>query len=201
MLRVVAIVAVLAAFGAALYFGGDTLEAWETPEPSHASLPAPETKRKAKPKRPAKKAARPAPKPARRAKPRKRAWLIELNALCRQTRVELEEVPTPSGLSEIAPYLREVGRLNRRWNKQGVATLRRGGNARAASELDELFGRDEAAMQAMLTMAEKGQYQQLGAYARTLVPLARAENRMLKKLGAVDCTVAPGESRLYEPPA
>jgi hypothetical protein len=201
MLRVVAIVAVLAAFGAALYFGGDTLEAWETPEPSQASLPAPQTKRKAKPKRPAKKAARPAPKPARPAKPRKHAWLIELNALCRQTRVELEEVPSPSGLSEVAPYLREVGRLNRRWNKQGVAILRRGGNAAAASELRELFGRDEAAMQTMLTMAEKGQYQQLGAYAQTLVPLAKAENRMLKKLGAVDCTVSPGEYRLYEPPA
>jgi hypothetical protein len=194
MLRVVAIVAVLGAFGAALYFGGDTLEAWETPEPSQASLPAPQTKRKAKPKRPA-------PKPARPAKPRKHAWLIELNALCRQTRVELEEVPSPSGLSEVAPYLREVGRLNRRWNKQGVAILRRGGNAAAASELRELFGRDEAAMQTMLTMAEKGQYQQLGAYAQTLVPLAKAENRMLKKLGAVDCTVSPGEYRLYEPPA
>ena len=201
MLRVVAIVAVLGAFGAALYFGGDTLEAWETPEPSQASLPAPDTKRKAKPKRPAKKAARPAPKPARPAKPRKPAWLIELNALCRQTRVELEEVPSPSGLSEVAPYLREVGRLNRRWNKQGVAILRRGGNAAAASELRELFGRDEAAVQTMLTMAEKGQYQQLGAYAQTLVPLAKAENRMLKKLGAVDCTVSPGEYRLYEPPA
>ena len=47
MLRFVAIVAVLGAFVAALYFSGDALEAWESPEPSKASLPAPETKRKA----------------------------------------------------------------------------------------------------------------------------------------------------------
>ena len=198
MLRVFAIVAVLGAFGAALYFGGDTLEAWESPEPSQASLPAPETKRKAKPKR----HAQPAKKPARRAaKPRKPAWLIELNALCRQSRVELEEVPSPEDLSEVAPYLREAGRLNRRWNDQGIAILRGGGNAAAANELRELFDRDEAAVQTMVTMAEKGQYQQLVTYARSLVPLARAENRKLKKLGAVDCTVSPNEYRLYEPPA
>jgi hypothetical protein len=205
MLRLVAIVAVLGAFGAALYFGGDTLEAWETPEPSQASLPAPETKRKSKPKRraqPAKNASRRAPKPARRAsKPRKRAWLIELNALCRQSRIELEEVPSPSGLSEVAPYLREAGRLNRQWNEQGIAILRRGGNAAAANELRELFDRDEAAVQTMLTMAEKGQYQQLATYAQSLVRLARAENRVLKKLGAADCTVSPDEFRLYEPAA
>ena len=89
MLRFVAIVAVLVAFFAALYFSGDALEAWESPESSKASLPASETRRKAKPKRRAKsapKAARPA------ASPRKPTWLRELNALCRSGRVELEEI-------------------------------------------------------------------------------------------------------------
>jgi hypothetical protein len=195
MIRIFAIVAVLAAFGGALYLSGDYLKTWESPEPPANAAPAPPSKKKSKVK-----PAHPARKAKRKSR-RKNAWLVELNALCRQTRVELEEVPTPSGLSEVAPYLREVGRLNRRWNKQGVAILRRGGKAAAASELRELFGRDEAAVQTMLTMAEKGQYQQLGAYAQTLVPLAKAENRMLKKLGAVDCTVSPGEYRLYEPPA
>jgi len=195
MLRFVAIVAVLSAFGAALYFSGDALEAWESPEPSKASLPAPEPKRKAKPKRPARPAAKTkADRPA--ATPRKPAWLIELNSLCRHGRIELEAIQRPSQLSGIVPYLRQAGRLNRRLNDRALGIVRRSGNAARANQLHELFDRDEAAVQRMLTLAEKGQYQQLARFAQSLVPLARAENRMLMRLGAVDCTVSPDEYRL-----
>jgi hypothetical protein len=195
MLRFVAIVAVLSAFGAALYFSGVALEAWESPEPSRASLPAPETKRKAKPMRPAPratktKAARPA------ATPRKPAWLMDLNALCRRGRVELEEIPRPSQLSGIVTYLRQARELNKRLNDQGVELVRRGGNMTTANQLRKLFDQDEAAVQSMLTLAQKGQYQRLARLAQSLVPLARAENRMLARLGAVDCTLAPDEFQL-----
>lgn len=197
MLRFVAIVAVIGAFGGALYFSGDALEAWESPEPSKASLPAPETKRKAKPK--AKRHARPATKAkaARAAaKARKPAWLIELNSLCRHSRIELEEIPRPSQLSGIVPYLRQAGRLNRGLNDRALAIVRRSGDPTVANQLRKLFDRDEAAVQRMLTLAEQGQYQQLARFARSLVPLARAENRMLMRLGAVDCTLAPDEFQL-----
>ena len=195
MLRFVAVVAVLGAFAAALYFSGHALEAWESPEPSKASLPAPETKRKAKPKRQARPATK--TKPARpAATPRRPAWLIELNSLCRHSRIELEAVPRPSQLSGIVPYLRQAGRLNRRLNDRALALVRRSGNATVANQFHELFDRDEAAVQRMLTLAEKGQYQQLARFAQSLVPLAQAENRMLMRLGAVDCTVLPDEYRL-----
>jgi hypothetical protein len=194
MFRFVAIVAVLGAFGAALYFSGDALEAWESPEPSKASLPAPVAKKKAKPKRHAK----PTKKAAARhvATPRKAAWLIELNALCRHGRAELEAIPRPSAPAEVVPYLRQAVRLNSRLNDQGVALVERGGNAAAANQLRELFDRDEAAIQSMLTLAEKGQYQRLARLARSLVPLAREENRLLARLGAVDCTLASDEFQL-----
>jgi hypothetical protein len=193
MLRFVAILAVLGAFGAALFLSGDALEAWESPEPSKASLPAPEAKRKAKPKRHAKpktKAARPA------ATPSKPAWLMELNALCRRGRVELEEIPRPSAPADIVTYLRQARELNMRLNDQGVELVRRGGNMIAANQLRKLFDQDEAAVQSMLTLAQKGQYQRLARLARSLVPLARAENRMLSRLGAGDCTLAPDEFQL-----
>ena len=197
MMRFVAIVAVIGAFVAALYFSGDALEAWESPEPSKASLPAPETKRKAKAK--PKRHARPATKTkAARpdATPRTPAWLIELNSLCRHGRIELEAIPRPSQLSGVVPYLRQAGRLNRRLNDRALALLRRSGNARVANQFQELFDRDEAAVQRMLTLAEQGRYQQLARFAQSLVPLAQAENRMLMRLGAVDCTVFPDEYRL-----
>ena len=124
------------------------------------------------------------------------AWLIELNSLCRHGRIELEAISRPSQLSGIVPYLRQAGRLNRRLNDRGLALVRRSGNATVANQLQELFDRDEAAVQRMLTLAEKGQYQQLARFAQSLVPLARAENRMLMRLGAVDCTVLPDDYRL-----
>ena len=194
-MRFIAIVAVLGAFGAALYFSGDALEAWESPEPTRASFPAPEMKRKAKLKRHARpatktKAARPA------TTPRKPAWLSELNSLCRHSRIELEAIPRASQLSGIVPYLRQAGRLNSRLNDRALALVRRSGNARVANQFHELFDRDEAAVQRMLTLAEKGRYQQLARFAQSLVPLARAENRMLMRLGAVDCTVLPDDYRL-----
>jgi hypothetical protein len=108
----------------------------------------------------------------------------------------LEAIPRPSQLAGIVPYLRQAGRLNRRLNDQGLALVRRSGNATVANQLNELFDRDEAAVQRMLTLAEKGRYQQLARFAQSLVPLARAENRLLRRLGAVDCTVSPDDYRL-----
>src|SRR5262245_17352034 len=200
MFRLFAIVVVLGAFGAALYFSGDALEAWESPEPSQASQPAPVTK-KAKRHRGARTTkdpkARPKPKPTHPAKPAKRAWLAELNALCRDGRDELAQIPRPSTPAEIATYLRDAQEVNTLLNDEAVEIVRRGGDTATANQFRRLFDRDEAAVQKMLTLAERGEYTRLvRRFARSLVPLARAENRMLARLGAADCTLAADDFRL-----
>lgn len=211
MFRFVAVLVVIAAFGAALYFSGDALEAWESPKaPAEAAPATPAPKKKAaEPKRRAQPASKPAPK--RRAQPAskpvshpqpvtkspaKPAWLVELNALCRRGKRQIEEIPPPSGLTDTVRYLRQSARLNNRLNRQGLALVQRSGNAKVTSQLSTLFERDQAAMQQMLTFAENGQYQQLGRYARSLIPLAKSENKVLAKIGATDCTLSPDDARL-----
>jgi hypothetical protein len=200
MFRFFAVALVIGAFGAALYFSGDALEAWESPQPSKASVRAPAAKKKAKAK--SKRAAQPAkeptrrPEPTRPAKPAKRAWLADLNALCRDGRDELAQIPRPSSPADVATYLGDAQEVNRLLNDEAVEIVRRAGDTATATQLRRLFDRDEAAMQKMLTLAEDGQYVRLVRFARSLVPLARAENRMLAKLGAVDCTLASDEFKL-----
>ena len=108
----------------------------------------------------------------------------------------MEEIPRPSQLSGVVPYLRQAGRLNKPAERPGTRARSSGGNTTVANQFHKLFDQDEAAVQRMLTLAEKGQYQQLARFAQSLVPLARAENRMLMRLGAVDCTLSPDEYQL-----
>jgi hypothetical protein len=211
MFRFVAVLLVIAAFGGALYFSGDALEAWESPKPSAEAMPAsPAPKKKAaEPKPHAQPTSKPAPKqraqsaskPPSHPQPATKAlarptWLVELNALCRQGKRQIEEIPQPTGLQDTVRYLRQSARLNSRLNRQGLALVQRSGNAKITSQLSALFDRDEAAMQHLLTLAENGQYQELGRYARSLIPLAKSENGVMAKIGATDCTLSPDDARL-----
>jgi hypothetical protein len=211
MFRFVAVLFVVAAFGAALYFSGDALEAWESPKAPAEAAPAAQTPKKkaAEPKRPAqpaskatpKRHAQPASKPVSHPQPVTKApanptWLVELNSLCRRGKKQIAEIPPPTGLQDTVRYLRQSARVNSRLNRQGLELVQRSGNAKVTSQLSALFARDQEAMERMLRFAENAQYQQLGRYARSLIPLAKSENKLLAKIGATDCTLSPDDSPL-----
>lgn len=184
MLRVFAIVAVLAAFGGALYFSGDYLSAWEAPQPPAQAAPAPPAKKKAKPKH----RARPAKKPARG----KAAWLTELNAFCIRVLDESDyDFEPPSRPEEIAPYIRRVERRNTRVNRQAAELIQRSGDVKTASALRSLFGREEQLVHRALSAAQNGDAQGFRTAVRSLLAVARSENRLLTRLGATDCTLPP----------
>jgi hypothetical protein len=196
MFRLFAIVVVVGAFGAALYFSGDALEAWESPKPAaEASQAAPAPEKKAKPERRAEPARQPVQhaQPAKKASPSKPSWLVELNAPCRRGKAESDAIQPPSSLQEVPRVLRRVMRMNTRMNRQGTALVRRSGNAKAATQLRRLFDQDETLLQRTLAAAEKGQYNRLPALARSLVAVAKSENGLLQRLGAADCTLSPDE--------
>jgi hypothetical protein len=197
MFRFLAVVFVIGAFGATLYFSGDALEAWESPKPETVAMPKlPKPKKQAKPKRRVHPASRTAPhaQPVTQAAPARATWLVDLNALCRHGKRQIASIPPPSGLHDTVRYLRQTVRLNGSLNRQGLVLARRSGNAKVSSQLAELFYRDEEAMQKMLRLAQNGQHEQLGRYAKSLIPLARAENQVLSKLGATDCMLDPDNS-------
>ena len=184
MLRVLAIVGVLAAFGAALYFSGDYLQEFEASQPPAKAAPAPPAKKKAKPKE----RARPAKKPARR----RAAWLTELNAFCIRVLDESEYgFEPPSRPEEIAPYIKRVERRNTRVNRHAAELIQRSGDAKTARTLRRLFAQEEQLVHRALSAAQNGDAQEFRTALRSVLAVARSENALLTRLGAVDCTLPP----------
>src|SRR5919108_5198478 len=102
MFRLIAIFGVIAAFGATLYYSGDYLEAWESPQASSAQA-APDTRKKAK-KKPG--------RVVRRARARGRAtkpqptWVAQMNSLCRRAQAAVEAEPVPLAPAALPDYFR-----------------------------------------------------------------------------------------------
>jgi hypothetical protein len=190
MLRVFAIVSVLGAFGAALYFSGDYLQTWESPEPPASAAPAPRSKKKAKPKH----RARPAKKPAKR----EAAWLTELNAYCIRVLDEGDYAFEPPSRREDVPrYIHRFERWNTRVNRQMAELVQRSGDAKATTTLRGLFEQEEQLVHSMLTAAQNGDAQTMRKHMRSLIAVAKSENAVLTRLGSVDCTLEPEAFELY----
>jgi hypothetical protein len=189
MFRLIAILGVVAAFFGTLYYGGDRLEAWESPQAAVQAIDGSDpSKKKAKSKRRS--------QATRKSKPRKATWLVELNALCIRGLDATDAIPPPTGPADSVRYFRQLARVNRRLNAQAAALVRRSGNAKAARQLRGLFDQDEALLRSMLTAVQKGQRQRLANVMQSLLAVAKSENRLLARLGATDCTVSPDVFRL-----
>ena len=184
MLRVFVIVCVLAAFGAGLYLSGDYLQEFEAPEPPAQAAPAPPSKKKAKPTH----RARPAKKQARR----DAAWLTELNAFCIRVLDESDYAFAPPSRPEDVPrYVRRFERWNARVNAQMLELVQRSGDAKATKTLRALMEQEEQLAHGMLTAAQNGDVQGMRRGMRSLLAVAKSENRLLTGLGSVDCTLEP----------
>jgi hypothetical protein len=195
MLRVFAIVSVLAAFGAALYFSGDYLQAWESPEPPATAAPAPDSKKKSKAKAKAKPERR--ARKAKRELRRKATWLAELNAFCIRSLDESEAMESPSRPEDVPRYIRRFEARNARLNRQATKFVRRSGDAKTAQAVRGLFDQEEQLVHSMLAAAQNGDGQQMRRHMRSLLAVGKAENRLFTRLGAVDCTLPPDAFELY----
>lgn len=185
MIRVFAIVAVLGAFGAALYFSGDYMQAWESPQPPAKAAQAPPDKKKSK--------AKPA-RPARKAKKESRrdtAWLTKLNALCIRALDDDYAMDPPSRPEDIPRYARQYEATNSRRNRQAMKLVQRSGDAKTAKALRRLFSQEERLVHSVLTAAQNGDQQQLVRATRSALAVGKAENRLFRRLGAGDCTLPP----------
>jgi hypothetical protein len=184
MLRVFAIVSVLGAFGAALYFSGDYLQAWESPEPPATAAPTPHSKKKAKPKHRARRAKKPVKREA--------DWLTELNAYCIRVLDEGDYGFAPPSRPEDVPrYIHRFERWNTGVNRRMAKLIQRSGDAKATTRLQGLFAQEEQLAHSMLTAAQNGDAQTMRKHMRSLIAVAKSENTVLTRLGSVDCTLEP----------
>jgi len=196
MFRFFALLLVVGAFVGALYFSGNALEAWESPKeepPAMPKLPKP----KAKPKRHAQPVSNPVrhPKPAKKA-PAKPSWLVELNTVCRRGKAESATFQRPSSPQGAVRALKRAIRLNTRMNDRTAALVERSGNEAAATRIRRLYHQEEPLLQRALSATEQGRYQQLPGISRSLLAVAKAENKVFARLGAADCTVSSADLQL-----
>ena len=195
MFRFFAVVLVIGAFLGALYFSGNTLEAWESPKPEPVAMPKlPKPKKQPKPKQHSQRVKY--TKPVKKAPPAKPSWLVELNATCRRGKRESESIPRPSSPQELPRILKQVIGMNERMNGETAELVSRSGNTTAAAHLRSLYAQDEALLRRVLKASEQGEYQRLPGIARSLLAVAQAENRLFARLGAGACTVSPDELQL-----
>ena len=192
MFRLLAILGVVVAFGGTLYFGGDRLEAWESPQAAveAAEASAPASKKKGKRSRKARK--------AKKAAPSVPGWVLRLESLCRRGQAQVDAIRAPSSPQDAARYFTSFARVNERWNRKAVAVMQ--GSAarrnRYVKRLRPLMSQEEALVQSMVTASRQGDFGRLGGLSKALLRVAKAENRLLIKMDAVACTVSPDVFRL-----
>ncbi len=195
-LLVIAGVALL--FGGVLYASGDYLNAWESPK---AASPSQAHSARA-PRKAAKTKAKPARVVRRRSQPRrvtrKPAWLVQLNALCRSAQDEVAAIPTPITPAGNVDYIRQLTHVSKRWNRRAGALLQRGSgpDPQSVRRLLRLFEQEDTLIKAVLTAAERRQVERLGRLAPALIAAGKAENHILARLGASDCTLSEDAFRL-----
>jgi hypothetical protein len=195
MFRFVAVLLVSAAFVGAVYLSGNALDTWETPKEQPVAVPKlPKPKKHPTPKR------QPSPgthtQPVKSVSHAKPGWLVELNATCRRGKRQSDSIHQPATRQELPRALEQIIALNRRMNRETAELVARSGNAALTARLGNLYAQDEALMQRTLNAAKEGRYQRLPALARSLIVVAKAENRVFVRLGAGACTASPDELQL-----
>ena len=112
MFRFFAVVLVVGAFGATLYFSGERLGRGSRPSRSPPRCRSCRS-RKSSPTRSSMPSRSSTRSPSRRRRPSKPSWLVELNAACRRGKRESESIPRPSTPQELARLLKESDRHER----------------------------------------------------------------------------------------
>ena len=194
MFRLIAILGVVAAFFGTLYYGGDRLEAWESPQAAAKAIDASDPSLKKKAKKKAKVKRRQA---TRKANKRKATWLAELNAFCIRSLDETDAMEPPSRPEDIPRYIRRLEARNTRLNRQATRFVQRSGNAKTAKAVRRLFDHEEQLLHSVLSAAQNGDEQGLRRHMRSLLAIGKAENKLFTRLGAVDCTLPPDAFELY----
>jgi hypothetical protein len=186
MFRLFAIVAVVGAFFGALYFGGNALEAWESPKPEAQAATA-HAKRAKKKKRKAQLVSRNT-KPQRPQRPL--TWLARLNRLCLRTAEETASIPPPITAEGSSYYLREVVPVARRFNRKAEALLDEGPDRAAREQMHRLFVSEESLLRSLADAIDDRDVDRLRRTMTALVAVGKSENRILTRLGARGCTVS-----------
>jgi hypothetical protein len=190
MLRVVVMVAWLAAFfSAAVFFGGDAVGAWDHPR---IAPDTPDRAKKDKPKRAGSTAAeerrskRETKRETRRAAAKAR-WAARVDALCLRASREMAGMSRPTTVAQGEAYLLRVERMNRRLNDEFAALEPPRALAGDARRVVALLRRDERLVAQLLAASRSRDATRMAHVVAALQETAGLESALLIALGAKRC--------------
>jgi hypothetical protein len=189
---IVSVIGIAAVFGAVVLYGGTYVGAWDPLEPpprgpaaseedgdATTTASAPTTTAQSQP-----------PTPTTTSIAPDAAWLEEANALCRRSAEEVAALPEPRTQKEARTVLAQAVDLNGFYNDEFAALGAPAGGAVAFAELLVLFEREEKLLGRMLTALQENKMGEFFRLSDRVIPLALAEDDLLYKLGAENCTVS-----------
>ena len=195
MLRILLYVAALVAlFAGAIMYGGNAIGAWDplppAPEPPPAvkiSHQKPKDKDKGEVEKPSAPASDPRPTAAQK------AFVKKTNALCRDSKAEVQAVlaqgstSTPAGVLDLFRRLKTV---NAELNDRFLAIPAPAGFKDDFAELRQLFAKEEHYFDAMSQALEKRDMKAFYALNDHLTDVALDETDILANLGAYACDIS-----------
>ena len=195
MLRILFYVAALVAlFAGAIMYGGNAIGAWDPLPPAPEPPPAVKIshqKSKDKGKGEAEKPSAPASDP--RPTTAQKVFVKKTNALCRDSKAEVQAVlaqgstSTPAGVLDLFRRLKTV---NAELNDRFLAIPAPAGFKDDVAELRQLFGKEEHYFDAMSQALQKRDMKAFYALNDHLTDVALDETDILANLGAYACDIS-----------
>ena len=195
MLRILFYVAALVAlFAGAIMYGGNAIGAWDplppAPEPPPAvkiSHQKPKDKGKGEAEKPSAPASGPRPTAA------EKVFVKKTNALCRDSKAEVQAVLAQGSTSTPAAVLdlfRRLKTVNAELNDRFLAIQAPAGFKNDVAELPQLFAKEEHYFDAMSQALQKRDMKAFYALNDHLTDVALDETDILANLGAYACDIS-----------
>ena len=183
------VTALVGLFGGAIVYGGNAIGAWDPLPPAPQPPPAVELEH-AKPK---KKAKQSGGSVAPRLTSAQKAWVRKADAICRQSRTEMQGLVSQAyGIrdrADLVEFFEQVRAVNEQMNDQFLAIDAPASYRQDLRRLQALFQKEEHLVDSMYQALERNDMQTYYALSDRTVDVSLDESDIAADLGAYDCDV------------